>query len=122
MAEHYFAFLHSHTLFWFITLVLFVLTVSFIRGGKGKVSKVLQMTLRLFYVLVLITGGALVLIHMSLLAVIKGALAFWLIFVMEMITNRMAKGTLTGNSKRIFWIQFVVAVVLVLYFGYFVIG
>ncbi|UCZ52077.1 YisL family protein [Bacillus shivajii] len=122
MAEHYFAFLHTHTLFWFITLILFALTVTFLRVGKAKLSKIMQMTLRLFYVLVLITGIVLIFIHMSLLAVIKGILAFWLIYVMEMITNRMAKGTLEGNSKWLFWIQFVVAVFVVLYFGYFVIG
>ncbi|MBU9710298.1 YisL family protein [Evansella tamaricis] len=119
MSAYYSTFLHSHALFWFVTIVLFALTVIFIGSGKAKAGKILQMTLRLFYLLVGGTGLFLIIIKQFYwLTVVKGLLAFWLIFVMEFISNRMAKGTLDGKGKVIFWVQFVIALILVLYVGY----
>ncbi|ADU31268.1 YisL family protein [Evansella cellulosilytica] len=115
--------LHSHALFWFVGIVVFFLTVIFINNGKAKASKILQMVLRLMYVLLLVTGIWLIVLNgFYWSAVVKGLLAIWLIFVMEFISNRMAKGSLSGKGKAIFWIQFIVAFVLVLYFGYVVTG
>ncbi|MDG5786831.1 YisL family protein [Evansella sp. AB-P1] len=130
MAQFHMAFLHSHALFWLITIILFLLTVLFIKNGKGKISKIFQMTLRLFYVLVTVTGLFLIYINDFSLRqgqfhwefYVKGLLAFWLIFVMELITTRMAKGTLKGKGHLLFWGQFIVALLLVLYFGYGVTG
>lgn len=79
----------------------------------------MHMVLRLFYILLLITGIGMILMNFHLIALVKGLLAFWLIFTMELIATRTGKGTLAGSQKTIFWIQFVVAIIVVLYFGYF---
>lgn len=48
---------HAHITSWLITIVLFVLAVSMERQGAGK-AKIVQMVLRLFYILTIATGGA----------------------------------------------------------------
>ncbi|MBU9721887.1 MULTISPECIES: YisL family protein [Bacillaceae] len=119
MAQHYNTFLHSHGLFWFLTILLFVLAVIFIGKGNAKIGKIMQMTLRLFYLLVGGTGIFMIIIKQFYWeTLVKGLLAFWLIFTMELITNRMAKGTLDGKSKMVFWVQFGIALILTLYFGF----
>ena len=123
MAEHYSTFLHSHALFWLVMLILFFLTIVFIKTGKAKAGKIMQMSLRLFYVFVLITGVALVIINgFHWTSIVKSILAIWLIYVMEFISTRSGKGTLVGTAKVAYWAQFIIALVLVLYFGYVVTG
>lgn len=129
MAQNYIGILHAHGFLWILAILLFFLTIVFINSGKAKPAKIMQMTLRLLYVIFFITGVLLIYINDFQFYVgqfhwesyVKGALAFWLIYVMEMITSRMAKGTLNDRAKMIYWIQFALALVLVLYFGYVVI-
>ncbi|PYZ93606.1 hypothetical protein CR194_10615 [Salipaludibacillus keqinensis] len=116
----YETFIHSHALFWFITMVLFGLTVVFLKTGKRKPAKIIQMTLRVFYILLFVTGGGLIIMNLWWGTVVKGLLAFWLIYVMELISNRMSKNELTVRTSILFWIQFIVSFLAVLYFGYFV--
>ncbi|MDQ0256526.1 putative membrane protein SirB2 [Evansella vedderi] len=125
MLQYYSGILHTHALLWLLAIVLFFLIVIFLNKGKGKIAKILQMVLRLFYVLLLVTGVILIYINDFELrtgfhweSYVKGALAFWLIYVMEMISTRMSKGTLDNRGKLTYWVQFVVAFILVLFFGY----
>src|SRR5690554_501318 len=121
MGQYYFPFLHTHALLWLIALILFGLAILFVKSGKEKIGKILQMTLRLFFVFVIATGVALIIIndfHWSVL--VKGALAIWLIAIMELIVTKSAKQQLRGSSSLVFWLQFLVSLILVLYFGYFV--
>ncbi|MBB5174374.1 YisL family protein [Texcoconibacillus texcoconensis] len=117
---NYAAILHSHALFWLLAVILFVVTVILIKKQKEKPAKIVQMTLRLMYVLTLATGGWLLLQYTTSNTILKGILAVWLIYVMEMITTRSKNGTLTGNLKSFYWIQFAIALIVVLYFGYVV--
>lgn len=116
--EQYQMFLHSHSLFWFISIVLFVLTVILITFGRLRMAKTVQMILRVIYVLVLTTGVALILMNIWWGALVKGVLSFWLIYVMELITNRMAKNELTSKLKSLLWVQFIIVIIGVFYFAY----
>ncbi|AOM82382.1 YisL family protein [Salisediminibacterium beveridgei] len=119
MIQNYGIFLHSHALFWLIAVVLFLLTTVMIRNGKQKPAKMMQMTLRLVYLLVFGTGLIMIFLVPTVNAIIKGILAFALIFMMELITSRMKKGTLTKQQVPVFWGLFIVLLAVVLYFGYF---
>ncbi|ADH98983.1 YisL family protein [Salisediminibacterium selenitireducens] len=119
MIQHYSIFLHSHALFWLIAIVLFILTTVMIRNGKQKPAKIMQMSLRLVYLLVFGTGLTMIFLVPTTMAIVKGILAFVLIYVMEMISLRMSKGTLTKQMATRLWAAFVVLLVVVLYFGYF---
>ncbi|SES04341.1 YisL family protein [Salisediminibacterium halotolerans] len=115
---NYSLFLHSHSLFWLIAVVLFGLIAVFISNGKPKPAKIMQMSLRLMYVLLLVTGGIMLLMNFWWANAVKAILAVWLIFVMEMTSTKMSKGLLTAKQKPIWWGQFVIALAAVLYFGY----
>lgn len=115
----YETFLQTHALFWFITMVLFALTVILLRSGKVRLAKFIQMTLRVFYILVFITGGALIVLNMWWGSLLKGILSFVLIYIMELITNRMAKKTLSLKNAVVFWLLFIIVFLVVLYMGYF---
>lgn len=113
-------FLHSHSLFWLLAVILFLLVVFFHRSAKAKPAKISHMILRLFYILLLITGIGMLLMNLNWATAVKGVLAIWLIYTMEMIGTRMGKGTLTGTFKISFWVQFIIALIVVLYFGFIV--
>lgn len=103
---------HAHITAWVLGLVLFFVTISM----KGKGRKGTHMSLRLFYILIIVTGGILFsgLSSIPGLYYVKGIVGLWLIFLMEFIAVRGPKGMPTRN----FWIQFAVALVLVLYLGF----
>jgi uncharacterized membrane protein SirB2 len=110
--------IHFHVTAWFLTLVLFFVAVYLLKTNKQKPLKIIQMTLRLLYLIVLGTGlhllAALYLFQGP--ALIKGIIGLWIIFCMEFILTRGGK----GKPTKIFWIQLVVALVLVFYYGYVV--
>jgi len=115
----YTAFLHSHVSSWAITLILFLISYTLLVKGSEKGQKITHMILRLFFVLTVITGAGLVFsLHFISYALIKGLLALWLIVIMELILVRTKKGA----GKIHYWVQFCVALVAVLYFGYHVLG
>lgn len=118
----YAAFLHSHVSSWSIALILFFIAFLLESTNRKKAAKIIQMVLRVFYILILITGISLLFILKFPLAfVIKAFLAIWLIYSMEMILVRQSKGLLVGKSKTVFWLQFIISLVLVLLIGYHVI-
>jgi predicted tellurium resistance membrane protein TerC len=93
-----------------------------IKAGKGKAGKILHMIVRLFFVIMLITGaGMLVYWQFAFLFIVKGVLAIVLIYAMEMLLTRTSKGTI-GQQARIYWIVFITCLVLVALIGYNVIS
>lgn len=83
---------HAHITSWLITIVLFFVAVSLLRSGSSK-AKIVQMVLRLFYILTIITG--LLLLHsiasISILYIVKTIAGLWLIGAMEMVLISMKK-------------------------------
>ncbi|WP_096440642.1 DUF1516 family protein [Alteribacter populi] len=116
------AMLHTHALGWFVAIILFVVTVILLRTNRSKGAKIVQMTLRLFYVIVIVTGAFMVINNFWWGTGVKALLAVWLIYTMEMISTRMKKGTLDNKGKMIYWSQFGILLIIVLYFGYVVTG
>ncbi|PAM96072.1 hypothetical protein B4N84_04255, partial [Flavobacterium sp. IR1] len=56
-----------------------------------------------------------------LMYIVKGALAFFLIYAMEMILVRTKKGTL-GSQATMYWAILIITLVLVVLLGYGVIS
>jgi hypothetical protein len=107
--------IHAHMTAWFLALVLFFVALGLHKSGKEKGAKIVQMVLRLFYVLILLTGfGLLFSININLMYVLKAAVGLWVIAMLEMILIRTKK----NEKVSILWVQFIVAVLLVLYLGF----
>lgn len=108
--------IHAHMSAWFIAVVLFFVSYGLHKSGKEKGSKIAQMILRVFYLLILLTGFMLIfsLANISIMYIFKAAVGLWVISMMEMILIRTKK----GEKASILWIQFIVALVLVLFLGF----
>lgn len=116
---------HLHVTSWFVALILFFVSYSMQRSGKTKPAKITKMILRLFYILILATGGHLFGIWASKLGsglmtspiLLKTIFGLWVIFAMEFVLNRAAKGKPTG----MFWVQFIISLSLAIFWGWVVI-
>lgn len=106
---------HAHIFSWFVAIILFLVALKLHNGGNAKRVKIVQMILRLFYVFILVTGLILILdlTKITLLYILKAALGVWVIAMMEMILSRVSRGQRTS----ILWVQFSLALLLVLYLG-----
>jgi hypothetical protein len=105
---------HAHITAWVVALILFFVTVSLQRSNSPK-ARMMQMVLRLFYLIIIGTGALLLHSMASIppLYIVKVLVGVWVIGTMEMILVRAAK----GKSTNMFWIQFVIAFIVVLYLG-----
>lgn len=103
---------HAHITTWVLVFVLFIVALILHNSGKQKGAKIVHMVLRLFYILVVLTGG--MLIEMSGMYLFKAIAGLWVISSIEMILIKTAK---KENTKG-FWIQFVISIILVLYLGF----
>lgn len=107
---------HAHMTAWFLALILFFVSLGLHKSGKDKGSKIVQMILRVDYLLILLTGiGLLFSIDaITIMYVLKAAVGLWVISMLEIILIRTKK----NEKASILWIQFVVALLLVLYLGF----
>ncbi|CAH0344436.1 hypothetical protein BCI9360_00691 [Bacillus sp. CECT 9360] len=101
---------HIHITTWVVALILFFVAVSMNKDAKG--FKIVHMILRVFYVLIILTGFALIGSQFGYYA-IKAIVGIIVIGMMEMILVRSKKGKSTGAL----WAVFVVAFAAVLYLG-----
>ncbi|MEK4424167.1 YisL family protein [Solibacillus sp. FSL K6-1523] len=102
---------HLHITTWVIALVLF-----FIAALAGKKLTGVHMGLRLMYILMIISGGALFLEYRSAYGMnydMKVLFAILVIGFMEMILVRKNK----GKSVTVFWGLFAIALAVTLYLG-----
>ncbi|PYF07671.1 YisL family protein [Ureibacillus chungkukjangi] len=103
---------HLHITTWVVALILF-----FVAAVASK-SKGIHMALRLFYILIIITGGALFIEAMDfgqgMLYGIKFLLGILVIGMMEMVLVRQAK----NKPTTVFWIIFAISLFAVLYMGF----
>lgn len=107
---------HAHITTWVIAIILFFVAVGLHNAGKKKGMKVVHMILRLFYLLIILTGALLFWKHQGInpaLYGIKGLVGIWVIGMFEMILVRLNK----GKSTKMFWIQLIIALIIVLYLG-----
>ncbi|MBM7586481.1 ABC-type transport system involved in cytochrome c biogenesis permease subunit [Bacillus pakistanensis] len=107
---------HAHITTWAIALILFFVALGLHNSGKEKARKIVHMTLRLFYLLIILTGALLFWKHQGInpaLYGIKALAGIWIIAMFEMILVRTSKGEKTGA----FWVQFIIALLVLLYLG-----
>jgi hypothetical protein len=107
---------HAHMTAWFLAVILFFVALGLHKGGKQKGFKIVQMILRVLYILILATGLGLLfsLANISMMYILKVVVGLWVIAMIEMILGRTAK----GERTQVLWIQFIIAFVLVLYLGF----
>ncbi|BDH60873.1 UPF0344 protein YisL [Lysinibacillus sp. PLM2] len=100
---------HLHITTWVIGLILFFIAATGISKSKG-----IHMVLRLFYILILISGGALFFKwRVNFEYDIKFLLGILLIAMMEMILVRQAK----NKPTNVFWVLFFIFLFATLFFG-----
>ncbi|WP_223700739.1 YisL family protein [Sutcliffiella deserti] len=106
---------HAHITTWAIALILFLVVLALHKSGKAKGAKIVSMTLRLFYILIVATGILLLLeININGAYLWKALVGIVVIGLMEMITVRTRK----AKSTTVFWVLFVLALVYVIYLGF----
>ena len=106
---------HLHITTWVIALVLFLVAAFMDRNSKGR--KITHMVLRLFYILVLITGLTLFIAHSS-----ADAMQYGLKFLFGLLTIGMMEMVLVRSKKQkpttLFWILFAVFLLVTMFFGF----
>ncbi|MEH7246646.1 YisL family protein [Neobacillus niacini] len=108
--------IHGHVTSWVLALILFIVAIFLLKAGKEKGAKIVQMILRVLYLLIIATGvGLLFMLNdIGLLYILKAVVGLWVIGLFEMILSKVAQNRKTTTL----WIQFVVAFLLVLYLGF----
>jgi uncharacterized membrane protein SirB2 len=115
---------HLHITSWVLALILFIVALMLSKQqGKEKAAKIVQMILRLDYLLILYSGGDL-LHQLTTVVDVSGALLGELIVKviagvlviagMEMVLVKGRK----GKPTRVWWIVLVVALVLAVVLGF----
>ena len=89
-------FSHLHSSAWAITILLFLIAFFLLKGGKAKGGKIVHMILRLFYVIMIVSGVYLLsaLWGFATIYIVKGLLAIVLIGLMEMLLGKAKRGQL----------------------------
>ncbi|KIL45650.1 YisL family protein [Jeotgalibacillus soli] len=108
---------HLHITSWVIALILFFVALALHNSGQAKGNKIVHMVLRLFYVVVIFTGGYLFFEYSDINAALYGVkflLGVLVIAFMEMILVRLKK----GKSTKVMWILFVISLLCTLYLGF----
>ncbi|MBZ5752855.1 YisL family protein [Metabacillus rhizolycopersici] len=106
---------HMHITTWVVAIILFFVANSLLKSGKEKPSKIVHMVLRLFYILVLVTGFIMVtgLYEIDGEYIGKIILGIVTIGMMEMVLVKSKK----GKPTKVFWILFFAAFILTVLLG-----
>lgn len=106
---------HFHIFTWVVGVILFLAAAFMAKGSKSQ--KIVHMTARLFYVLILFSGIMLFMKHSSINAALYGVkflLGFVTIGMMEMVLVRSAK----NKNVSVLWILFFVFLFATLFIGF----
>ncbi|MBN8233686.1 YisL family protein [Halobacillus kuroshimensis] len=111
---------HLHITSWVIAFVLVALVTTFARGGREKAAKISHMILRVFYLLILYSGGSLFASYSvyGAMIIIKVLVGLWAIAAMEMVCVKYKK----KKPAAIWWGQLLVAAVIALVLGFGFLG
>lgn len=109
---------HLHVTAWALAFILFIVIVILNKSGKAKGAKIVQMILRLDYLLILYSGGTLLAAYFDGSqmgeAIFKALAGIWAIFAMEMISLKSGR----EEATKSWWIQLVIAVILTMILGF----
>jgi hypothetical protein len=108
--------IHGHVTAWVLALILFIVAIFLLKGGKEKGAKIVRMILRVLYLLIIATGVGLIfmLSNIDMLYILKAVVGIWVIGLFEVILSKVAQ----NRTTKVLWIQFVIAFLLVLYLGF----
>lgn len=104
---------------WLLALILFIVAIFLHKGGKAKGAKIVQMILRVMYLLILGTGFTMLFTSgmlgtdFTLQYILKLVLGIGVIGLLEMILGKTVKHQSTG----ILWIAFIIVFASTLYLG-----
>ncbi|RKL67879.1 hypothetical protein CR203_05070 [Salipaludibacillus neizhouensis] len=108
---------HTHIFTWVVALILFLVAVYLFKAGNAKASKIVHMSLRLFYVFIIITGAILFIefsANNAALYGVKFIVGLLVIGFSEMVLVRMKKSkSITGVV-----IGLIVTLLITLYLGF----
>ncbi|MUK90131.1 DUF1516 family protein [Ornithinibacillus sp. L9] len=110
---------HLHVTAWVLAFILFAVAIVLHKLGNEKAAKIVQMILRLDYLLILYSGGDLIANYfggspMLAEAIVKGLAGIWVIGAMEMTIAKIKKGKPAMSG----WIQLGIAVLITLILGF----
>ncbi|MCU9612469.1 YisL family protein [Caldibacillus lycopersici] len=105
---------HLHITSWAVAIILFVVALILIKNGKAKPAKIVQMILRVFYLLVIASGIQLFLaVDPSMGYHIKLLFGILVIAMLEMVLVRTVK----GKSTVVFWTLLIIFFAITIYLG-----
>ncbi|MCM3756472.1 YisL family protein [Sporosarcina aquimarina] len=106
---------HLHIFSWVVGIIMFLIAATQPLDSKGR--KITKMVLRVFYILIIITGVALFIRYMNINAALYGVkFVFGIVTIgmMEMVLARQSK----SKPTQLFWILFVVSVLITMFLGF----
>ncbi|GEL76913.1 YisL family protein [Tenuibacillus multivorans] len=112
---------HLHITTWVVGIILFLVVLALLKQSNEKAAKITHMILRLFYILIIVSGA--ILFFSNYIdtsggtfaeSIVKSLAGIWLVAAMEMILARVKK----GQSSFAGWLQFALALILVLALGF----
>ncbi|MFD1708021.1 YisL family protein [Siminovitchia sediminis] len=107
---------HAHITTWVVALILFAVVLILRKGGNQKGAKITHMILRVFYLLIILTGVLLFSRHQGFNPALYG-LKFLggviVIVMMEMVLVRGAKGRNTG----LLWTVLIIVLAITFFLG-----
>ena len=116
----YIGFYHPHAYGWILMIILFFASYSLYKKGAFKPAKITQMVLRLFFVIIFVSGFALLYFHnFPLISIAKAILAFYLAYLMEKILARAKSGS--EELLTFYWSFLFPTLIIILLIGYNVI-
>ncbi|WP_019240426.1 MULTISPECIES: YisL family protein [Bacillus] len=105
---------HMHITTWVIAVILLIVASNLLKKGDQKAYKMTHMTLRLVYLLIILTGG-LILMQLSNINgeyIGKAVLGIVVIALMELVLVNMKKGKSVKGLTVAFVIVFVLTVAM----------
>ncbi|WP_042149082.1 YisL family protein [Paucisalibacillus sp. EB02] len=112
---------HLHVTAWVLAIILFIVSLVLHKQGKEKAAKIVQMILRLDYLLILYSGGDLIMHYlngsgtMTVEAIIKGLAGVGVIAGMEMTLGKIKD----GDPAKVGWSVLLISFLITLILGFF---
>lgn len=113
---------HMHITAWTLGLILFIVALTLYKKGNQKTAPIAHVILRMIYFFIIITGGLLTWDYfqgyqMPIIGevIVKAIAGGWIVVMMELILT----GTKRGKTNTADWIQFWIALVIVIVLGFF---
>ncbi|WP_338472116.1 YisL family protein [Niallia sp. XMNu-256] len=103
---------HAHITTWVIALILFFVAISLHKKDNKRPYKIVTMILRLFYVLIIVTG-VMLLPGITGSYGVKALLGVLVIGFLEMVLGLTKKGKSAGFA----WILLIIGLIAVIYLG-----